>query len=50
MTPTAPILPDGILFGKMGMIAWNIHVTGRQELADCAFPGSKLDAEQQEMV
>ena len=34
----------------MGMIAWNIHVTGRQELADCAFVGSKLDAEQQEIV
>jgi DNA-binding transcriptional regulator YiaG len=34
----------------MGMIAWNIHVTGRQELADCAFAGSKLDAEQQKMV
>ena len=32
------------------MIAWNIHVTGRQELADCAFAGSKLDAEQQAMV
>ena len=35
---------------QMGMIAWNIHVTGRQELADCAFAGSKLDAEQLEMV
>jgi DNA-binding transcriptional regulator YiaG len=34
----------------MGMIAWNIHVTGRQELADCAFAGSKLNAEQQKMV
>ena len=34
----------------MGMIAWNIHVTGRQELADCAFAGSKLDPEQQKMV
>ena len=34
----------------MGMIAWNIHVTGRQELADSAFAGSQLDAEQQEMV
>ena len=34
----------------MGMIAWNIHVTGRQELADCAFAGSKLDAAQQKMV
>ena len=35
---------------QMGMIAWNIHVTGRQELADCAFAGSKLDAEQLKMV
>ena len=35
---------------QMGMIAWNIHVTGRQELADCAFAGSNLDAEQQDMV
>ena len=34
----------------MGMIAWNIHVTGRQELAECAFVGSKLDEDQQEMV
>ena len=35
---------------RMGQIAWNIHVTGRQELADCAFAGSKLDAEQQILV
>ena len=35
---------------QMGMIAWNIHVTGRQELADCAFAESKLDAEQLGMV
>ena len=34
---------------QMGMIAWNIHVTGRQKLAECAFSGSQLDAEQQEM-
>ena len=57
-----PILPEYIddsngpdltgrnIVWQMGMIAWNIHVTGRQELADCAFAGSKLDAEQQEMV
>ena len=35
---------------QMGMIAWNIHVTGRQKLAECAFSGSQLDAEQQEIV
>lgn len=35
---------------RMGQIAWNIHVTGRQELADCAFAGSKLDDEQQILV
>ena len=57
-----PILPEYIddsngldltgrnIVWQMGMIAWNIHVTGRQELADCAFAGSQLDAEQQEMV
>ena len=57
-----PVLPEYIddsrgpdltgrnIVWQMGMIAWNIHVTGRQELADCAFSGSKLDAEQQKMV
>ena len=57
-----PVLPEYIddsngpdltgrnIVWQMGMIAWNIHVTGRQELADCAFAGSKLDAEQQKMV
>ena len=57
-----PILPEYIddsngpdltgrhIVWQMGMIAWNIHVTGRQELADCAFAGSKLDPEQQKMV
>ncbi len=57
-----PVLPEYIddsngpdltgrnIVWQMGMIAWNIHVTGRQELADCAFAGSKLDAEQQAMV
>ena len=57
-----PILPEYIddsngpdltgrhIVWQMGMIAWNIHVTGRQELAECAFVGSKLDAEQQKMV
>ena len=57
-----PVLPEYIddsngpdltgrnIVWQMGMIAWNIHVTGRQELADCAFAGSNLDAEQQDMV
>ena len=57
-----PVLPEYIddsrgpdltglnIVWQMGFIAWNIHVTGRQELADCAFAGSKLDAEQQKMV
>ena len=57
-----PILPEYIddskgcdltgrnIVWQMGMIAWNIHVTGRQELAEYAFAGSKLDEEQQEMV
>ena len=57
-----PVLPEYIddsngpdrtgrgIVWQMGMIAWNIHVTGRQELAECAFVGSKLDAEQQEIV
>lgn len=57
-----PVLPEYIddsngldltgrsIVWQMGMIAWNIHVTGRQELAECAFVGSKLDAEQRDMV
>ena len=57
-----PVLPEYIddsrgpdltgrnIVWQMGMIAWNIHVTGWQELAECAFVGSKLDAEQQEIV
>ena len=45
-----PDLTGRSIVWQMGMIAWNIHVTGRQELAECAFVGSKLDAEQQEMV
>ena len=45
-----PDLTGRNIVWQMGMIAWNIHVTGRQELADCAFAGSKLDAEQQKMV
>ena len=58
----APILPEYIddsngldLIGRrivyqMGMIAWNIAVTGRRELADTAFANSNLDEEQQTMV
>ena len=45
-----PDLTGRSIVWQMGMIAWNIHVTGRQELADCAFAGSNLDAEQQNMV
>ena len=45
-----PDLTGRSIVWQMGVIAWNIHVTGRQELADCAFAGSNLDAEQQEMV
>ena len=45
-----PDLTGRSIVWQMGMIAWNIHVTGRQELAVCAFAGSKLDAEQQDMV
>ena len=45
-----PDLTGRNIVWQMGMIAWNIHVTGRQELAECAFAGSKLDEEQQEMV
>ena len=45
-----PDLTERNIVWQMGMIAWNIHVTGRQELAECAFAGSQLDAEQQEIV
>jgi len=45
-----PDLTGRSIVWQMGMIAWNIHVTGRQELAECAFVGSKLDAEQREIV
>ena len=47
---SGPDLTGRNIVWQMGMIAWNIHVTGRKELADCAFSGSKLDAEQQKMV
>ena len=45
-----PDLTGRHIVWQMGMIAWNIHITGRQELAECAFSGSQLDAEQQEIV
>ena len=57
-----PVLPEYIddskgpdltgrhIVWQMGMIAWNIHITGRQELAATAFSGSKLDPEQQKIV
>ena len=57
-----PVLPEYIddsngqdltgrhIVWQLGMIAWNIHVTGRKELAECAFAGLKLDAKQQAMV
>ena len=58
----APILPEYLddskgldLIGRrivyqMGMIAWNIAVTGQRELADTAFKNSNLDEEQRTMV
>lgn len=58
----APVLPEYIddsngldLIGRrivyqMGMIAWNIAVTGRREQADTAFENSNLDEEQRTMV
>jgi hypothetical protein len=45
-----PDLTGRSIVWQMRMIAWNIHVTGRQELADCAFAGSQIDTEQQEMI
>ena len=51
-----PVLPEYIddsrgpdltgrnIVWQMGMIAWNIHVTGRQELADCAAPDPDIVA------
>lgn len=45
-----PDLTGRSIVWQMGMIAWNIHITGRQELAECAFSRSQLDAEQQEIV
>ena len=45
-----PDLTGRHIVWQMGMIAWNIHITGRQELAATAFSGSKLDPEQQKIV
>ena len=48
-----PVLPEYIddsrgsdltgrnIVWQMGMIAWNIHVTGRKELAECVFAVSR---------
>ncbi len=35
---------------RLGMVAWNIAVTGRKEIDDAAIAGMKLDAEAKEMV
>ena len=35
---------------RLGMVAWNIAVTGRKEIDDAAIVGMKLDAEAKEMV
>ena len=58
----APVMPEYIddsngldlagrrIVWQMGQIAWNIAVTGRKELADGAFQGSRLDAKERETV
>jgi DNA-binding transcriptional regulator YiaG len=48
-TVSADIVGRKILW-QMGMIAWNIVVTGREELAEGAFAGSKLNDEQRVTV
>lgn len=45
-----PDLVGRKILWQMGMIAWNIVVTDREELADGAFAGTKLNDEQQGMV
>ncbi len=45
-----PDLAGRKILWQMGMIAWNIVVTGREELAEGAFAGSRLNDEQQDMV
>ena len=47
------VLPDLVgrkILWQLGMIAWNIVVTGRDELYSGAFVGSKLKDEQQNML
>ena len=46
----SPDLVGRKILWQIGMIAWNIVVTGREELADGAFAGTKLNDEQQGMV
>ena len=46
----SPDLVGRKILWQMGMIAWNIVVTGREELAASAFAGTKLNDEQQDMV
>ena len=46
----SPDLVGRKILWQMGMIAWNIVVTGREELAAGAFAGTKLNDEQQDMV
>ena len=45
-----PDLTGRSIVWRMGMIAWNIHVTGREDLRDHAFDGSKLDDKDQKMI
>ena len=46
----SPDLVGRKILWQLGMIAWNIVVTGRDELYSGAFVGSKLKDEQQGMV
>ena len=46
----SPDLAGRKLLWQLGMIAWNIVVTGRDELYSGAFVGSKLKDEQQNML
>ena len=46
----SPDLVGRKILWQMGMIAWNIVVTGRGELAAGAFAGTKLNDEQQGIV
>ena len=39
-----------VILWRMGMVAWNIAVTGRREIDDASVTQMKLDAESQKMV